>query len=104
MNDLALLGQEQLLQRAKRGDLDAFEALYLHLEPDIRRYVLRLVSHPQDAADVVQESFIALYTHLQAVENWAHLRPYAYRIARNTAYDLLRQRARVDEVGIAGGW
>ena len=100
MNDAALLGQEQLLQRAKRGDVEAFESLYVLLESDITRYVRRIVSHPQDTADVVQESFIALYTHLQAVESWSHLRPYAYRIARNTAYDLLRQRGRVDEVGI----
>lgn len=101
MTDAIRFGQEQLLQRAKQGDLDAFEALYTLLVPDLSRYIGRIVNHEQDAADVVQETFIALYTHLHAVENWSHLRPYVFRIARNTAYDLLRQRGRVNEIGIA---
>lgn len=92
--------QRYLLRRAQAGDYDAFEQLYALLEPEIGRYVRRLIGHGTDSEDVIQDTFLALYTHLDNIVPASRLRPYVYRIARNHCYDRLRLWGRYEEVSI----
>lgn len=94
------LYQRHLLRRAQAGDYEAFERLYALLEPGIGRFVRRLVGHGPESEDIVQDTFLALYTHLDNVVPAARLRPYVYRIARNHCYDRLRLWGRYEEVSI----
>lgn len=82
------------LLAAQNGDSGAFEALYLALEPDVARFVRRLLRDDPIAADVVQETFISLYIHLAEIDPPAKLRPFVFRVARNAAYDVMRQWGR----------
>lgn len=94
------LYQRHLLRRAQAGDYDAFERLYALLEPGIGRFVRRLVGHGTESEDIVQDTFLALYTHLDNIVPASRLRPYVYRIARNHCYDRLRLWGRYEEVSI----
>lgn len=60
------------------------EPLYWH----IRRMV---VSH-DDAEDVLQETFIKIFEHLNQLQNMAQERAWVYRIATNEALQWLRSR------------
>lgn len=91
-----MTSEEQLLISAQAGDIDAFEALQARLEPDITRFVRRLTNSPDVTEDIVQDTFIALYTHLKSIDPPEKLRPYVYRIARNRSYDEFRRWERED--------
>lgn len=92
--------EHQLLRRAQAGDYDAFEQLHALLEPPVKRFVSRLIGPVPEADDITQDTFIALYTHLCAVNPAETLRPYVFRIARNRCYDVLRRRGRYEHVSL----
>jgi RNA polymerase sigma-70 factor, ECF subfamily len=94
------IDESELLRRARRGDYDAFESLHASLEPAIGRFVRRLVGHTQEAEDIVQDTFIALYLNMARIEPVENLRPYVFRIARNRSYDLLRRQGRYEELSL----
>lgn len=95
--------QRALLRRAQAGDYIAFEALYALLAPGLRRFIQRLLGHGQEGEDTLQDTFLALYTHLDNIVPASRLRPYAYRIARNHCYDRLRAWRRYDELSLDEG-
>lgn len=88
---MASAPEAELLQQARQGDMAAYEALQHLLEPPIRRYVRRMIDHPDSEDDIVQDVFIAFYRHLANVNPPEKVRAYVYRIARNRCYDELRQ-------------
>lgn len=90
--------ETDLLHRAQQGDYLAFEQLHARLEPAIARFVRRLLPDGQEGADVVQDTFLALYLHLREIDPPGNLRPYVFRIARNASYDVLRRHQRYAEV------
>ena len=76
------------------GDLEAF----LSLVERHRRYVynlaLRITGNEQDAKDVIQESLLNAYLHLEQFERRADLRTWLNRIVVNCALDHLRSLRR----------
>lgn len=86
-----------LLYAAQGGDYEAFGALQLILEPEVRRFVWRLVGD-SEADDVTQEVFVALFKNLDQIDPPAKLRPFVFRVARHRSYDALRRRGRYDPV------
>ncbi|WP_007508735.1 ECF RNA polymerase sigma factor SigK [Pseudofrankia saprophytica] len=52
---------EQLLQRAGRGDSDAFAAFYDQLSPQVFGLVKRVVRDPAQAEEVTQEVFVEIW-------------------------------------------
>jgi RNA polymerase sigma-70 factor (ECF subfamily) len=63
MNDDAQ--DAELVQRAKRGDLDAFEALTHRHERQVYSLALRMLRQAQDAEDVTQQTFLSVLEHLE---------------------------------------
>ena len=65
-----------LLQNARHGDRAAFDRLQKRLEPDVRRFVRRLIGQSADVDEVVQRTFMALYVKAEHIEseNIRHLR------------------------------
>lgn len=57
----------------------------------LKSYAARLLGDPVAAEDVAQDSFLALYRHLNQVPESA-FRPWLYRVARNLCLDQLRRR------------
>lgn len=70
-----------------------FRACYEADYRDVRRYIARLSSRPEEADDLAQESFVRLWRRLQR-EDVAELRPFLYRIATNLVINRHRDRAR----------
>lgn len=64
------------------------------LRPDLHRYCARLVGSAIDGEDVVQETMAKALYALSLSPEVPELRPWLFRIARNTALDQLRRYER----------
>lgn len=92
--------EQELLRLAQSGSKQAYEDLQNGLEPEIRRFVRRMIQHPETEDDIVQDVFIAFYRNLSNIEPVENLRPYIFRIARNRCYDDLRRFDRNNAVSL----
>lgn len=91
------------VEKARRGDSEAFRALVVRHSRLLFRLAYRLTGNEQDAEDVVQETFLKAYRRLDQFESRANFGSWLYRIAANGAMDVLRARARRDEQPLAHG-
>lgn len=64
-----------------------FGAVYQDLAPKILRYVLRLCGNSEMAEEIVQETFLAMYTHLDSFQGRSSVATWAYKIATNKFID-----------------
>ncbi|MDX1934813.1 MAG: sigma-70 family RNA polymerase sigma factor [Capsulimonadales bacterium] len=87
---------EELFRRVRAGDREAFDLLRRHLLPPIERFAARLIGPGEDRTDIVREAMLALWVSRDRLAGPDSLLPFAYRVARNTAYDILRARGRFD--------
>jgi RNA polymerase sigma-70 factor (ECF subfamily) len=76
------------------GDVEAFLSLVERHRRSMYNLALRITGNEQDAKDVVQESVLNAYLHLDQFEQRANLRTWLTRIVVNCALDHLRGRRR----------
>jgi RNA polymerase sigma-70 factor (ECF subfamily) len=74
------------------GDRAEFARLVDMYSGSIYRLGLRMLGNPQDAEDVLQDTFLNALTHLADFEGRSSLSTWLYRIAANEALMLLRKR------------
>lgn len=82
----------ELLQRAQAGDMPAFEALVTRHQRRVFAMTSRMLRSDDDAAEVVQEAFLAAYRHLPEFRGESAFGAWVYRIAANFALMRLRRR------------
>ncbi|MEN6444650.1 MAG: RNA polymerase sigma factor [Candidatus Cloacimonas sp.] len=70
-----------------------FEAFLSSNEKRIYNYVLSLCTNEQDALDIVQTVFIAVFQNLERIEETTAL-AYTYKIAHNKCLSFLKQKSR----------
>lgn len=83
------------LLAAQRGSASAFEALVRRFQGPLYNFSLRLLGREDDAADVVQETFVQFYTHIADLRAGEPIAPWLFRVARNRAIDVIRRRRTV---------
>jgi RNA polymerase sigma-70 factor (ECF subfamily) len=84
---------DDVLRRAVAGDEAAFTALFVDLQPRLRRYAFALVR--EDADDVTAEAWLQIVRDLPRFTGTLDgFRGWCARIVRNRAVDLARSRAR----------
>ena len=87
----------ELLERCKRGELQAFERLYkLHAER-MKSLAFHLLGSRDDAEDAVQETFLKVYRAIGSFESNSTVSTWMFRILINCCYDILRKRQRLAE-------
>jgi RNA polymerase sigma-70 factor, ECF subfamily len=80
---------QQLVERAQRGDKRAFELLVVKYQRKLGRLLSRLVRDPAEVEDVTQEAFIKAYRALPSFRGDSAFYTWLYRIAINTAKNYL---------------
>ena len=88
-----------LIAKARRGDVEAFNLLVSRWEKRVFNYLFRLVGEREDALDLAQDVFLKAYQNLSKLEDPARFAGWLFRIAHNEAYSLLR-RNRPDDAEI----
>src|SRR5512140_3821451 len=80
---------QQLVERAQRGDKRAYELLVMKYQRKLGRLLSRLVRDPAEVEDVTQEAFIKAYRALPSFRGESAFYTWLYRIAINTAKNYL---------------
>jgi RNA polymerase sigma-70 factor, ECF subfamily len=82
-----------LLERARAGDLDAFNDLVLCYQDQLFALVVRMVPDRDQASDVTQEAFFSAFRNLAGFRGGS-VKSWLNRIAVNAAMDIQRARKR----------
>ena len=85
---------QQLVQRAQRGDLRAFDLLVLKYQGRIAALVGRYLSDAGEVEDVTQEAFVKAYLALGKFRGDSAFYTWLYRIAANAAKNHLVAKRR----------
>lgn len=94
---LSLAGMESdehLFERARRGDLAAFDRLYLRHERRLFGFVLRLLGDRADAEEVFHDVFVSAFKSPPARLDEGGFTAWLYRVARNACANRVRGRRR----------
>lgn len=83
---------EEFVERARQGDVAAFEHLVIEYKTKIYNYVLRMLGDHEAAEDVAQEAFIKAYASIRSFRGASSFQTWLYRIAGNLAIDTMRRR------------
>jgi len=78
--------------QARAGDEDAFRILVERHSRGIYRLAYRMTGKPEDAEDVVQETFVRAFKQLARFESRSNFSTWLYRIGFNCAIDYMRAR------------
>jgi RNA polymerase sigma-70 factor (ECF subfamily) len=81
-----------LIAECLGGNAAAFSALVSRYQDRLYNTVYRLVEHPEDASDVVQEAFLSAYLSLRQFKGDAQFFTWLYRIAVNAAISHRRKQ------------
>jgi|SRR5579864_2694977 len=91
--ELSIEGQH--IVAARRREPGAFEALVRRHQGPLYNFCLRMLGQSEDAADVAQETFVQLYSHLGRLDEHEPIAPWLFRVARNRCIDVIRRRRTV---------
>ena len=83
--------------RARGGDSEAFRLLVERHSRSVYKVAYRVTGNPDDAEDVVQETFLKAYRQLDRFEERASFGTWLHRIAWNCSVDLLRARPKREQ-------
>jgi RNA polymerase sigma-70 factor (ECF subfamily) len=87
-----------LLDRARRGDEDAFQHLAHAHRAELLLHCYRMLGSVHDAEDLVQETMLRAWRALARFEARTSFRRWLYRIATNACLNALTGRARAHRV------
>lgn len=91
-----------LLERAKSGDLEAFDQVMRLHEKQVLATALRLLGNLQDAQDAAQETFLRLYKSLNRLPDILEIKSWLYRVTVNVCNDMHRARRRQKSEPLSG--
>jgi RNA polymerase sigma-70 factor (ECF subfamily) len=80
---------QQLVERAQRGDKKAFELLVVKYQRKLARLLSRFIRDASEVEDVTQEAFIKAYRALPSFRGDSAFYTWLYRIGINTAKNYL---------------
>jgi len=83
---------ESLCARLRRGDLSAFDVLYVRYEAPLFGFIRSYLHDAAEAEDVFHEAFLAVLKNRAG--DLSQFRPWVYQTARNLCLNRLRSRNR----------
>jgi RNA polymerase sigma-70 factor (ECF subfamily) len=92
------MSNEIALEKLVAGDRAEFARLVDVYSASIYRLGLKMLGNPQDAEDVLQNTFLNALIHLSSFEGRSSVATWLYRIATNEALMLIRKRK--PEIGL----
>ena len=81
--------EQHLIQRAQKGDHEAFAALVSEHQRYVCNLALRVLKNEEEALDLAQETFVRAWTALPNFRGQSQFRTWLYRIVTNLCYNRL---------------
>ena len=94
-----MITKDDTISRAQSGDEGAFVDLMRAHYAFVYAVVIGIVNNPQDAEEIVQDTFLNAYRGLPDLEDTKKFKNWLAKIARNRALNRLRE-GRIDTVSI----
>lgn len=85
---------EELIHRFQQGDEYAYLELVNRYRDRLMNFAYRFLGNEEDAEDIVQDTFVKLYTHKHFYRSIARFSTWIYTITANLAKTELRKRKR----------
>jgi RNA polymerase sigma-70 factor (ECF subfamily) len=79
--------EQLLLERAKSGDVAAFEELIDAYQKKVFNLALRIIGNYDDAADLAQETFVRIFKAISNFKEQSSFSTWVYRITTNVCLD-----------------
>lgn len=89
-----LENEDELLQRARRGDLKAFHRIYDAYKSPVMTFLYRMTGNREDAEDLLQEVFVKAYRRLGSFRGESAFSTWLFSIAKNETFSFLRRNSR----------
>ncbi|MBZ5612055.1 MAG: sigma-70 family RNA polymerase sigma factor [Acidobacteriia bacterium] len=86
------VSDEMLVERTAQGDVRAFEELIERYQDPALRVAFRFVGDPQEAEDLVQETFLRVYRNAHRYNYSARFRSWFFQILINLCRDWLKKK------------
>src|SRR6266545_2718537 len=86
--------EDRLVERAKRGDVDAYADIVTRYQALAQRTAFVILRDADASQDAVQEAFVKAYRALGTFREGAPLRPWLLRIVANEAINRAKASAR----------
>jgi RNA polymerase sigma-70 factor, ECF subfamily len=96
-----MLVEPDVIERARKGDAEAFNQIVFAYRRRISGTISRLIGRPDDVEDVTQDVFVRLYYSLDQLKTTQVFEPWLQRLTANAAYDYLRRIKRRRESRMA---
>lgn len=93
IDDYIVATDGRLVELASEGDQQAFEYLFTRYREALMRLFEQRLDDKTVASDLLQETFIKVYLHLDSYSKNYTFGQWIYTIARNTLVDHIRRRA-----------
>jgi RNA polymerase sigma-70 factor (ECF subfamily) len=94
----APVSDEQLLSRARSGDQIAFGELCSRYTGMLKQRIFRIVGNREDAEDVLQETLLSAYRHLDTFRGACRVSTWMTKIGINRSLMILRKRRSMPEL------
>lgn len=91
LNDYIVRTMDELIEKSRAGDEDAFAELVAQNRAKILQQCLSVLHDQAAAEDITQETFIRAYQHLNEFEERSAFSTWVWRIAHNLTVDYLRK-------------
>lgn len=96
MNAYPPYDEKNLLSRIAQGDEAAFSTLFYSYHNKLGAYILRLTESFPLTEEIVQDVFLSIWQNRAGLGDINRFEPYLFVIARNRAFNCLKQMARED--------
>jgi len=97
MGEVSIVGDEALMSDIKAGNMRAFDQLYDRYSKKLLNFSLSIVKSREEAENIVQEVFLALWMNRDNISRDASVKYYIFTITYNTSISALRRKAKDDK-------
>ncbi len=95
------LSDEKLLLRVAPGDKEAFQRLYQNTDKTKYGFILSILRNPQDAEEIMQETYLKIWTSAAGYKSQGKPLAWMFTIARNLCYMKFRDQKREADIGLS---
>lgn len=88
--------EQQIIEKSRNGDRESFRLLVEHYQQLIFSAAVKMVCQEDVAKDIVQETFIRIWTNLDKYDNSKNFKTWIYTIATRLSLDYIRKESHTD--------
>ena len=85
------LGEDELFERVRSQDLQAFERLYRHYHPRLTRFLMNMMRRPQLVEEVLDDTMLVVWKSADSFRGASKLSTWIFAIAYRKALKALRR-------------